>query len=54
MKVILFKRLKVLNLLSQRAFDIGDHTKHMKYKNRAELIEYSFSKMPIINRDIIF
>lgn len=53
MKARLFKRLKVINLLKQRALDKDDIIKCERLQKRAELIEYHFDSQPIINREII-
>lgn len=52
MKARLFKRLKVINLLKQRALDKDNIEKVERLQKRAELIEYHFDSQPIINRDI--
>ena len=52
MKARLFKRLKVINLLSQRALDKDKYKKCERLQDRASLIEYFFESQPIINRDI--
>ena len=52
MKARLFKRLKVINLLSQRALDKNEIDKCERLQDRARLIEYHLDTQPIINRDI--
>ena len=49
----IFKRLKVIYLLMERAHQKNDFDKFCKLEKRAELIEYHLSEQPIINREII-
>ena len=53
MKSTLFKRLRVINLLKQRAFDKNDFNKFERLESRSKLIEYYLKGQPIINRDIL-
>lgn len=49
----IFKRLRVINLLMQRACDKCDFEKFERLEKRAKLIIYHLEKQPIINRDIL-
>ena len=53
MKLKLFRRLKAIHLLKQRALDKDEVKKYTALQKRAELIEYYLDSQPIIDRDII-
>ncbi len=52
-KAKIFKRLRVINLLMQRAYHKCDFEKFEKLEKRAKLIIYHLDNQPIINRDIL-
>ena len=53
MKAKIFKRLKTINHLKNRALVKMDFDKFHKLEKRSELIEYYLKQQPIINREIL-
>jgi len=53
MKTRIFKRLKTINLLKERALDKNDFDKFERLEKRSQLIEYYLKEQPIINRKIL-
>ena len=48
-KIIIFRRLKVLNLLLVRAYNMNDYDKFEKIEKRIKLINYHLKHEPLVN-----